>query len=317
MKTAARIGLLITVLTLVVVVFLVGRRNPPPSYRDKPFNAWVLQLFSTYPKRDSEALQALLAMGEPAVERLARMVEREDSILTTKLLEQADKVPLIRQIVPSKCWYRYMAAKALGEIGTNAASAIPALSKMALDPDRGLSVAATAALVLVRNESIEQIMAAYVDYSNTNSKKAFGLLLKLGPHAKAAIPVLLNELQSTNDRIRVLAITVLRGAAIESPECLSVFSNLLTDKNNLIRSIAADGLANYGPLAKPEMSSVVKLLDDPDSLCQSSALMFLWHVASPEEFAPFQNKVRSLTNSPNEATRIWAGKLLKEKPSTP
>ena len=193
MKISARIVLTSFILLAVAAVVFKITRNPQPEHDKKSVTAWMIESLSTYPRRNAEAIQALRAIGDPAVRQLAEIVEREDSALSKKLLEHADRIPVIAEVIPNKYWYRTMAAMALGELGTNASYAIPALRKMSSDSDPNLARVAAAALVLVQNESIEEFISASLDYDSTNSVKAYGMILSLGSHAKEGIPAHLSK----------------------------------------------------------------------------------------------------------------------------
>ena len=176
---------------------------------------------------------------------------------------------------------------------------------------------AAAALVLVQNEPIEQFISASLDYDSTNAGKAYGLILSLGPHAKEGIPAYLKELESTNNRIRVRALTVLDYICTDSSECVPVFTNLLTDPDGLIRALAIHGLSDCGELAKSSAPTVAELLvKDPDASCRSSALIFfrrLQRIVPASEFEAFAGMVRRATNDTDEVVRGLAWQILKEK----
>jgi HEAT repeat protein len=273
-----------------VAVFaaLLTRSEPEPEFGGMPLSHWLEQSLSDYPRRNVEAITALQVMGEPAVQRLTEMVERDDSFLRKKIIQHGDRLPMLNENLPSKYWVRWVAALALRDLGTNAASAIPALEKMALDSDKNLARAAQATLVVVREERMDKILADYLNYSDhTNSTKAFALLRELGRHAGDAVPALLGELQSTNNRIRLRALLTLEVVGMESDASISAMTNLLADPDPLIRSQATDALVNGGPRAKHATPMVLRLLDDQDDLCRSSALMFLHSAIASNEFAPY------------------------------
>jgi len=317
MKISARIVLTSFVLLAVAAVVFKITRRPQPEYNKKSVTAWMLELFSTYPRRNAEAIQALRAMGDPAVRQLAEIVEREDSALSKKLLEHADRFPAIAEVIPNKYWYRTMAAMALGEIGTNASSAIPALRKMSNDSDSNLARVAAAALVLVQNESIGKFISASMDYDNTNISKAYGVILSLGPHAKEGIPAYLKELESTNNRIRIRALTVLDRICTETPECVPGCTKLLTDPDGLIRTLAIHALVTCGEMAISSAPTVAGIVsNDPIASCRSSALIFfkrLQRIVSASEFEPFAGVVRHATNDVDEVVRALAWQILNEK----
>jgi HEAT repeat protein len=317
MKAPMRIGLAIGLSIVLTLAVLFLPPKPEPKHGGRPLNDWLTQLVSTYPRMDPDAVQALNAMGEAAVRLLIPTAENDDSPLKKKILAHADRFPLLEDVLPSKFWGRYIAVKALGEMGTNATPAIPTLKKLERGDDPMLASAARAALVLIQNQSIEAIATDYFDYQTpTNSSNAFGLLLELGPHAKSAVPRVLEELQSTNGRVRIGAALVLRHIGVESPECVPVFTNLLSDPDRLMRIAGIDGLANCGPMATSAAPAVVELLEDPESLCRSSALIYLLRVIPPQAFAPYRLMVQGATNDPDQMVRLLAGRVLQEKKVT-
>ena len=318
MKPAARIGLPVAIVAVLISAFLLTNAEREPEFSGKPLSFWLMQLFADFPRRNPKAIEALRGMGEPAVHRLSKAVEREDSFLTKQLLKHSDKVPMIGEMIPSKYWHRYLAARALGAIGTNATAAIPALKKMSQDSERTLAMSATAALVLVQSEPIERYVSAYLDNSNrTNASRAFLVLCELGPYAEEAIPALLHELESTNSRVRFKAIHVLGSVGAESEMCVQVMTNLLYDADQSIRYSAANALANCGPLAKKTTPHVARLLNDSEDLCRSSALMFLWRIVETNEFKPYAVAVKRLTNDTNSIVRSWAETVLEQKKCFP
>ena len=245
MKRPASIVLVSVAMVVLVVSYLLARHKPEPVFNGKPLSYWMFQSVADYPRRNKAANEALQKMGQPAVEALTEAVEREDSFLRKQIAKHDDLIPILNRNIPSKYWYRWLAAHALRGVGTNGASAIPALEKMSLDSDKILSSNARATLLLVKGEPIEKLVTDYQDRSNrTNYAKAFGILLQLGPYAEAAIPILLAELQSTNSRIRSGAVTLLGSVGVESEVCVAAMTNLLNDPDSLIRSTAANALVN-------------------------------------------------------------------------
>ena len=315
MKSGKRIVVVAVVVAIVVTLTrLLTKPEPEPEFGGKPLSYWVDQNIADYPRRNQEAIAALRAMGRPAVKRLTRMVEEKDSFWREQIAEHGDKLPILNENLPVKYWHRGFAARALGAIGTNAASSIPALEKMSAESDKILAQAAQAALVLVRGESMDKLLADYLNYSDhTNSTKAFGMLMALGPYAEDTIPALLGELQSTNDRIRIRVVLTLQTVGVESQACVSAMTNLLDDPNRTIRYSAAHALANSGPLAKDAIPMVIRLLDDQDNHCRSTALIFLHFVVTSNEFAPYRNAVQQMTNDPDESVRDWSKIVLEEK----
>src|SRR5574342_225002 len=60
-----RITIALVACGAVGIVCFFTLRSSEPSYRDKSLSQWVERLFANYPRRDSEAREALRAMGQP------------------------------------------------------------------------------------------------------------------------------------------------------------------------------------------------------------------------------------------------------------
>ena len=294
MKPSLRIALAIGIALLVSIAIIALRPKPEPKYNGKPLSKWLDQLVANYPRIDPGAVQALNGMGAEAVRSLTVIVDDQDSPLATQLLQYSGKMPLLAEMVPSKLWRRFVAVKALAEMGTNATAAIPSLQRLIGTNDYTLAPAAGAALVLIQNDSIEALAEQAFDPAKGNSPPAFGLLLQLGAHGKPAIPRVVSELQSTNEHVRLRAAIILQHIGIESPECLPVFLSMLADTNHLLHAVGIHALANCGNLATSTAPSVVELLGDSQSNCRHAVLNYLWRVVPPESFEPFRAAVQRL-----------------------
>ena len=289
------------------------RPIPEPKHNGRPLSDWLSQLTTNYPQTDREAVHALNAMGEDAVASLIETASKGDSPIKQKLLQHSDKLPILGEFVTSKWLSQWMAIRALAVMGTNATAAVPALKKLAEGTNEFLSPAARAALASVENQSTEALALTYFESDRTNSSKAFGTLLHLGPLAKPAVPIVLEKLQSTNQRVRVGAISLLGSIGVESSECLPVFTNLLGDTDHFMHMAGLSGLANCGAMALPAAPVVVRLLEDTNSSCRSSAMVFFWRVIPPESFEPYRPVAQRATNDLDQAVREWAQKLLEDK----
>lgn len=286
-----RIGIAFVACVAFGIAGLFILRSPEPAYGGESLARCVERLFANYPRRDSEAREALRAMGQPAVRFLAGKVDHAPSEWRLRLASMTADIPLIRGLCSVATFDRLFAAKALAEMGPSAKSAIPALERAAKERDRVLSLAARAALIRIREESIEPQVAAFRQLGTTNSVDAAFLLAELGPYAMPALPALLESLESTNERVRFYGVMALALIGCEAPECVPPLQGLLSDPNHLVRCEALDGLANIGPPAKAALTSVQQSLQDPNSLVRAGALACLDKVLSDEEFSTVREEV--------------------------
>jgi HEAT repeat protein len=286
-----RIGIASVACLAFGIACLFTLRSSEPANGGESLSRCVERLFANYPGRDSEAREALCAMGQPAVRFLAGKVDHAPSEWRSRLASMTADIPLINGLCRVATFDRLLAAKALAEIGPAAKSAIPALERAAKEDDRMLSLAARAALIRIREESIEAHIASFRQFGTTNSAHAAFLLAELGPYAMPAVPAMLESLQSTNDRVRFYGTMALARIGCETPECVPSLQRLLSDPSPLIRCEALDGLANMGPSAKTALTNIRELLQDPNRLVRAGALACFDKVLSDEEFSTVRDEV--------------------------
>jgi HEAT repeat protein len=300
-------------LTLLVGITLIFWYKSELRYEGKTATEWTIEASANYPRRNQAAVQALRQMGEPAVLHLAWMAETRDSALKSKVLSLSERFPLIGEVMSSSHWYRYYAARALGDIGPPARSAAPALEAMTQDSELHLRHAASAALIRIREEPLQPYIDALRDVASTNSSDPFGVLMELGPAAKLAVPVVFEQLQSTNYRIRMRAVVLLGYVGVESEECVALLAAMLDDADEMVVHSAIGSLAHFGPLAKPVTPRIRLFLQHAESHLRTSALIFILLVVPPEEFASLQYSVHRATTDPDEGVRGLAEMVLREK----
>jgi HEAT repeat protein len=197
--------------------------GPPTSLaaRDQLFNVVVEvldgdQFFISVP-----AVLALASMGPAVVPLLADALERHRDVR-----------------------YRAAAATTLGEIGSGAASALPALSRALGDPDWLVQVRAAAALVAVGR--VEEGFA------------------HLGAAARAA-----------DWRMRCQAAFILGRLPGSEAFAVSLLREAIGDSHPIVRRQAAESLGRWGPAATQATSALRGLLGDADELVRRQALRSL------------------------------------------
>lgn len=105
--------------------------------------------------------------------------------------------------------------------------------------------------------------------------------------------------------------SVLEHVGAESPECVSAFTNLLSDPDSLIRANAIKGLTRCGEMAKSAAPSVLAMLEDEDSLCRIYSLDYFTQVIPASEFQQFRPAIeRAVADA---VVRPHAERVLREK----
>ena len=118
---------------------------------------------------------------------------------------------LLREADPGT---RYLAAKALGQIGDEAESALPALLEALRGQDMFLRAGVTGALIKIGYPAVPGLTQALFDQSSAVKRAACKALGKIG--SERAVPALIFSLRDGNAGVRKLAREALQ--RIDSPE---------------------------------------------------------------------------------------------------
>lgn len=314
MLRGRRIGFAFFACVAVGIVCFFTLRSSEPDYGGKSLSRWVEQLFENYPRVDAEARDSLRAMGEPAVRFLTRRVDHAPSEWRLRLASITADIPFINRLFGVATFDRLFAAKALAEIGPTAKSAVPALERATKETDRMLVISARAALIRIREESIDSHVAIYRQFGTKNSAQTTFLLMELGPYGKPALPALLEGIQSTNHRVRYLAARALPWIGYESPAYVPPLQRLLSDPSDMVRWQALDSLAHFGPLAKAALPQARQFLQDTNNLVRATALIWFDKVLSDEEFSTVRDEVVRATQDADSTVSGMAQNVLSRRP---
>jgi HEAT repeat protein len=171
---------------------------------------------------------------------------------------KAKLVPALTTALKSKdAAVRYYAAKAIGEIGPGAKSAIPVLIKMLNDTglDSNVGLAATDAFGRIGPEAIPYLMKALKDKDNETRSNAASALGDFGPAAKAAVPLLIEAANGKYMGLRQSSVRALGRIGPDAKAAVPALAAALKDKNALLQSHAAEALENIGT---PEALKVIE-----------------------------------------------------------
>ncbi len=175
---------------------------------------------------------------------------------------------------------RESAAYALGRIGHQAKSAVPAISAL-LDDQKGLVriAAATALWHIVPNSSetkagIKAMLNLMPEKDERISWLAWLTLKNMGPDASIAVPGLIKMLQD-NKKLRGDAGQVL--VAI-GPAAVAPVTQLLSDKRAEVRNVAITTLREMGPVAKASVPEIIPLIHDSDPMIRFEAVWALGEI---------------------------------------
>lgn len=187
------------------------------------------------------ALPALVKAVHDSDERV-RLTAMD--VLETLGSEAASAVPALSEALEAKSRFvRWAAARTLGKIGPvgKIASAVPGLTRLLEDPD--LDVRLTAA----------------------------GSLERLGPVAAMAVPSLTKSVGSSDAVLRIAAIRAVVGIGTDAVPALPAVASTLADADPRVRKTAAEALGRFGPAARSAVEALTKALDDADGDVRKAA----------------------------------------------
>ena len=190
--------------------------------------------------------------------------------------------PLMALLQNSDSEVRMAAAQALGKIGPEAKAAIPILATLlssnshvpiaATDP---VQKAAATALGDIGEVDVSALAQLLKDSEDTEVwRAAIVVVLTTGPQAEAAAPALRSLLKGEN--LPQIQLAALLGYIGKS--AVPTFTQLLNDKDVVVRRRAAEILGFIGPEAKAAVPALVESLKDTDWETRWRATISLGHI---------------------------------------
>jgi len=173
-------------------------------------------------------------------------------------------------------------------LGSNAAPAIPALTKIAQDPGAPGSLCARRALCALGAPAVPaltNLLAAASPEAKEEIRTAFA---RMGPEAQAAIPALIQDLADSDEIVAGQSAWMLGRIGLEPQLVVPALMRALEDRRDFVRQAAVFALRNYGDAARPALPKLQALLGDETLFVRRQATDTL------EAIAP-----EALTNAPS------------------
>lgn len=235
----------------------------------------------TDPKHSDQALQALQEAGTSAVEPLLDGMQNR-------------KAPLKNRLA---------AIEALGELGSAAETAVPALME-ALN-DRTPEIRSQAARTLgsigeKAKAAVPELVAALKDPNEGVRISAANALSGMGPVAQSALPALIEVLSDPSQGVRSNAIAAIANLGTDGKAALSALVDCLNDPDLGVRQGAITAIGRLGHEAKPAVSALSHSLRDPEKEVRLSTITALGRIgadardAVPDLIQVLQNGDREL-----------------------
>jgi HEAT repeat protein len=165
---------------------------------------------------------------------------------------------VLAALAASKQSVRSRAARELGERGTAAKAAVPALAvAWFTDSCTDVQVEAVRALARIGPASVPELLKGMAHESRTVRLQAIQALTRLGPDAKPAVPALRTALQDPSAEVRGLAALALGAIGLSAADAAPALVKLLGDQAP-VRAKASVALAQLGPGGVPALADGLK-----------------------------------------------------------
>lgn len=212
---------IITLLLISSPLFItdIARGESQPTQ----INQQIQNLHQGSQEQRQQAVKTLVNMGKPAVSAL------------------------IEALKHPKPEVRANAAKALAQMGSDAAPALPALSEALQDEDKSVRVEAAQAFNNVGKQAMIPYLVANLRNENPSIRySSVHALTRLGKYAQSAVPTLIQTLQDKETWVRLTAASALGGIGVNAIDSLPALVVNLEDKDISARHGAAYALGAIG-----------------------------------------------------------------------
>ncbi len=162
-----------------------------------------------------------------------------------------------------RSWVRSSAAEALGRLGEHATGALPAFTKLLVDPDTAVRRSAAEALGRLGEHAagtVLELTKLLVDPDAVVRQSAAEALGRLGEHAAGAVPELTDLFADRFPRVRRSAAEALGRLGEHAATAVPKLTELLADPDTDVQDGAADALAELGESAAAAVPELTKLL---------------------------------------------------------
>ncbi len=266
-----KVAMLAIVVVAAVAVAFVWPREKEPEYKGKKLSQWLRPAFNGS-EPTADAIEAVRAMGTNALPDLLKKIAYQDSPGRNRFIVVAQKVP---NILGGGLMWRLargdgnevaFAAAELGfqALGTNAASAVPALTLFLDHTNEDVCRRAITALSWVGPEGLPPLLGLARD-ENYASRMWATLNVAEAYHrnggAGAALPMLIEWAAEQDERFGG-KVADLAGNLREDPRALEVLVGLMTHSNYLVRLTAVRMLGRFREKGSNAVPAVVAALND-------------------------------------------------------
>lgn len=251
---------------------------------------------------------ALRESGVAAVPDLIALLHAQDSALD-KLLDKIGE----EFTTPASDWHAY-AASALGEIGPQAASAIPdlvaatseVLTKVSAEHRDFVTVRARAALIKIREEPLIELEASLDDLQSPDWSASLAIAQELGVYGRPLIPTLTHLFSETATPKRYSIVNALGRIGGAGAASMPALLAALCDEDDSVRWFALRVLRHAQFPSANLREAIAARLTDPARSVRQQAIETLANIVIPEERSTCARLFEPLFQDPAEEVRATA-----------
>lgn len=184
-------------------------RSLEPDFEGRPLRLWIQDLHASDTRVRDRAIEAVCAIGKPAVPALMVRLRRTDSVADTAVTWARARGPEWVQrrfqswLISSQI--RAVAALALRRMGPDAEQAAPQLIWALGDGDTSVARLAEYALGTIGAPAVPELSQAVAGPHRSRRIAALRILSQLGRAAEASVPAVRSALHDSDPRIRLRA----------------------------------------------------------------------------------------------------------------
>ncbi|MSU59710.1 MAG: HEAT repeat domain-containing protein [Pedosphaera sp.] len=272
------IALLATALIVVVgAIIFFTRQRKPIQYQGKDAWEWALALQSPITGAKEAGTIALGAMGTNAVPRLVEQLEYQESFTRKSRLWLGKKLPgqlgttVTRGLKPVFIGdIHWVAARALQVLGTNAATATPALLRaLRTDPEAQVTWDSATTLGVIGAPAVPGLIELLKEPNQRVRHAAAYALGQVGAPALPAAPALIRSAADPNGEVRGSSLYSLsRIGPAAGPVALKV----VQENRGELRRAGALALVALHPRGQLTLPVLVEMFRDPDPASRAIAI---------------------------------------------
>lgn len=285
-----RVAIIAGLLLVTVVIVWRVLPNSEPAYLGHPISYWIEPWHHHGTEPPEREAAAYAAMDEDAVRWLAHQLRWQPSKLKegfARLLNRFGDFTTDRDYDGGR---RFAALRALTRLGPRAKAAIPELAalsqtKVELNRDQ-IRVESTAALVLIRGDSLQPYLAQLTNASGAEWAGLASILAVQETNAADAAPILVAGLMQTNRLVWVEPTVLALGSIRSHPELsLPALMQQLGKTNQVAEYHVFMAIAKFGPAATNLWPDLAARLTTTTNYYDRSALLNALKTIDPNRFA--------------------------------